>query len=415
MASDEIGFVDGIVAAVSEIVATGTTDLHSSVQDILAFAIEVSLRTPYPTPRSGFFFGEPTTEQWLPLFRYYNDVVLPITILLIGSALAIILFTGTFGTLLSGYERSRGKRRLFIGFLFVLAWWGAGSLVLRFADALTLAIAPDPTSLATNLSDALTLGSNGRVLNAALVAAEGAVVLGVLLWFLLRWIGIFAFMLGMPIAVAIWMVGVGGPLRYVADIAEGLAMKFVPLVLIPVPVAIIYRVGDLLLVTVEGLPSIARFALGLGFPLLSLVVSYYFFFRSPDLSGGRAAAERVEQTAIQTGRELGERLPSPGGRQTIATGRGESGGAEAVDAPAAPAAAGGGAGGEGGGGTAAAEMGAADVGGPTAPDSAGASSDVRSYEDPETARDFGARPDRRLRRDLRRSRDKIRRLRRQNP
>jgi hypothetical protein len=48
-------------------------------------------------------------------------------------------------------------------------------------------------------------------------------------------------------------------------------------------------------------------------------------------------------------------------------------------------------------------------------DVTGAASDVRSYEDPEAARGFGRSREGRFRRDLQRSRDKIRRLRRTNP
>ena len=413
MASDEIGFVDGIVAAVKELFASGAQDLHTSVQELLGLAIGATLRTPYPTPEAGFFFGQPSSEPWISLFAYYNEIVLPITVLMIGSAIALVMFAGTFGNLLTGYERSRGKRRLFLGFLVVLAWWGIGSFTLRFADALAVAIAPDPNSIAANIGGALTIQGSGIMMQAVLATAEAAVVLGVLVWFLLRWVGIYAFMLGMPIAVAIWIAGVGGPLRYLSDIAEGLALKFVPLAFIPVPAAIVYRVGDLLFQTIEGPTQFghpaAAFSLALGFPLLTLVVSYYFFFKSPRLSGASAVAERAERTAIETGREIGERLPSP------ETGRGPSapaGGGAAVGAsPAATTA----------GATDERSEEVAAGGGPRAPeavasaDVTGAASDVRSYEDPETARGFGSSREGRFRRDLQRSRDKIRRLRRRNP
>ncbi|MDY6778972.1 MAG: hypothetical protein SV760_00160 [Halobacteria archaeon] len=308
MPNNEVAFIDGIVEAIKQILTNGSAMLHQSVQEMMPLAVGVSVRTPYPVPQNGFFFGKPTDEPWISLYSYYSDVVLPITVLLFGVSIGVIMFTGTFGALLTGYEKSKAQRRLFIGFLFILAWWGLGSFTLRFADAIATSIAPDPNSVATAFTSKMSLSGTGMVTRAIMVFAEAIIVIGVVLWFLLRWIGIYALMLAMPIAVALWMAGVGGPLRYLSNLIEELAFKFIPLAFISIPVAVVYRVGDLLFQAYNpaaefGNP-IAPFVLVLGFPLLTLVSSYYVFFKAPSIgivSRGQAPSS-TEREAIQKGR-----------------------------------------------------------------------------------------------------------------
>lgn len=309
MANNEVAFVDGIVSAIEEVVLRGADTLHTSVIDILPFAVGVTIRTPHPSPEGGFVFGQPTTEPWTSLYSYYIDFILPITLLLLGAAIALVLFSGTLGSLLSGYERSLTQRRLFLGFLFILAWWGVGTLTLQFSDGLATSIAPNVDSVAGSFTAALdpASASGGPVMRGALTVFEAAVVLGMAFLYLLRWVGIYALMLGMPIAVALWVVNVG-PFAYLSRIVEGLATKFIPLAFVSVPVAIIFRVGDLLFsssVPIENFGHpIAPFVLALGFPILSIFVGYYMVFKTPSIrtmsrESTPAIRERIEKGRVE--------------------------------------------------------------------------------------------------------------------
>lgn len=307
MANNEIAFVDGIIAAVEEILLRGADMLHTSVLDVLPFAVGVTIRTPHPSPSGGLVFGQPTSEPWISLYSYYTEVVLPITLLLLVAGITIMMFSGTLGGLLSGYERSLTQRRLFLGFLFVFAWWAAGTLTLQFADGLATSIAPDVTTVAESFTSALDPGaaSGGPVMRAGLTAFEALVVLGMAFLYLLRWVGIYALMLGMPIAVALWVVNVG-PFAYLSRIVEGLAAKFIPLAFVSVPVAVIFRVGDLLFssnVPIQGFGHpIAPFVLALGFPMMSIFVGYYVVFKTPSIRRmSREATPAVRET-IEKGR-----------------------------------------------------------------------------------------------------------------
>lgn len=326
--TQEIAFVDGIVQAVREALSQGSDELHASMQEMLDLAVTVTVRTPHPTPRDGFFFGEPTNEPWVSLYGYYTEAVLPVTILVIALAVAMILFTGIFGTFLTGYERSRAKRRLVVAFLFVLAWWGIGAFVLRFVDALAVAIAPEPSTVASTFRDTMTLNGHGTTTTAALTLLESLVMLLLVVWFFVRWLGIYALMLATPIGVAFWVVDVG-PFAYLSRLIESLLTKFVPLAFVTVPAAIVFRVGELLFGNFDPAAEFGRgagpFLFALGFPLLVLVVAYYMF-RMPSLRKMTAVTPGmdVERQTVEKGREAPE-----GGAETTAAsvykGRGSDG------------------------------------------------------------------------------------------
>jgi len=331
MANEETAFVDGIRNAAREVLADGSDALHGSVQEMFELAVVVTVRTPYPEPRDGFFFGQPTNEPWLSIYGYYTDAVLPVTVLMIGLAIAMILFTGIFGTFLTGYERSRAKRRLFVAFLFVLAWWGIGAFVLRFVDALATLIAPEPAAVAETFRGVMTVESHGVVTNAALSLLEALVVVFLVVWFFVRWIGIYALMLATPIGVAFWIVDVG-PFAYLSALIEELLTKFIPLAFITVPAAVVFRVGELLFGSFDPAAEfgegVGPFLLALGFPLMILIVSYYVFFSLPsfrNLVRRVPAASATERQTVEKGREEGmPEQEETGGRGSLYKGREES-------------------------------------------------------------------------------------------
>jgi hypothetical protein len=326
MANEETAFVEGIREAAQEVLGDGADALHGSVQEMFELAVVVTVRTPFPEPRDGFFFGQPTNEPWLSIYGYYTEAVLPVTVLILGLAIAMILFTGIFGTFLTGYERSRAKRRLFVAFLFVLAWWGIGAFVLRFVDALATLIAPEPAAVAETFRTAMTVDGHGAVMTAALSLIEAVVVVLLVATFFVRWIGIYALMLATPIGVAFWIVDVG-PFAYLSVLIEELVSKFIPLAFITIPAAVVFRVGELLFASFDPAAEfgsgVGPFLLALGFPLMIHIVSYYIFFNLPSfrtLVGAPATPETTtERQTVEKGRE--EESPTVGGRENLYKGR----------------------------------------------------------------------------------------------
>lgn len=327
--SDGVAFVDGIVQAAREVLSEGAGDLHSTSQEMLEMALIVTVRTPHPQAQDGFFLGAPTNEPWTSLYGYYSEVVLPLTVTVIALAIALLLFTGIFGTFLSGYEKSRAKRRLVIAFLFIVVWWSAGAFVLRFTDALATTIAPPPGEMADVLAENMVLQGAGTVGTAGFAAAEAGVLVVLVLAYLLRWIGLYALMVGMPLAIAFWIVDVG-PFQYLSRLVGDLAMKFVPLAFITVPAAIVYRVGDLVFGVFDPVEAFghaaAPFFLGLSFPFLVLVVSYYVFFKTPKMR--HMIVEPTAGTGDRDTVEKGRTDTPYDSRLDVETGRDSSGDGE---------------------------------------------------------------------------------------
>ncbi len=307
--TEGVAFVDGIIQAAREVLADGATDLHDTSQGMMEMALIATIRTPHPQAQEGFFLGEPMNEPWISLYTYYTEAVLPLTVALIALAIALILFTGIFGTLLSGYEKSKAKRRLVVAFLFVIAWWSIGAFTLRFADALATTIAPPPDDMAATLQETMALEGVGTVSTAGLAVVEAGVFVALILTYLIRWIGVYALMVGMPLAVAFWIVDIG-PFAYLSSIVADVAFKFVPLAFITVPAAIIYRVGDLVFGVFDPVQAFghatAPFMLGLAVPLLVLIVSYYLFLKTPGVRSMTAEPNiqlDSERAPVEKGRE----------------------------------------------------------------------------------------------------------------
>lgn len=311
MSNEEVAFVDGIIQAAREVLTQGAEELHGSVQGMLELAVIVSVRTPHPEPQDGFFFGEPTNEPWTAFYGYYTEAVLPVTILIIALAISMILFTGIFGSFLTGYERSRSKRRLVVAFLFVLAWWGIGAFVLRFVDALALAISPEPALVASTFEENMAIGGHGTVTTSMISVIEAVVIIVLIVSFFVRWVGIYALMLATPIGIAFWIVDVG-PFAYLSALIEELLTKFIPLAFITIPAAVVYRVGDLLFANFDPASEfgtgVGPFFLALSFPLMTLVVSYFIFFKLPSFRNLTRPAQtemKTERQAVEKGREAG--------------------------------------------------------------------------------------------------------------
>ncbi|MFB6284016.1 MAG: hypothetical protein ABEK59_08820 [Halobacteria archaeon] len=311
MAQQELTIVQSFLKVVREVINRGSDMLHGSMQDLLAFTVEITVRTPYPMPKNGFFFGAPKTEPWVSIYEYYSSVIFPITVVMIATALALIMFTGIFGRFLSGYERSRAKRRFFMGFLFILVWWGIGGFTLRIADLFALAVAPDSAEVAGLLAEGMSIDGMNLALSAVFTFIETGVILSVVFVYLVRWVAIYSLMLGMPVIVALWIVDVG-PFAYLSEIAGGLGLKFIPLAFVTIPISIIYRVAGLFFETLDMSSmfsnSVGPFVFSLGFPLLTLFTAYIVFFR-----GGRVIEITGGETQVVTSPQVGE--TSSGGEE----------------------------------------------------------------------------------------------------
>jgi len=204
--------------------------------------------------------------------------------------------------------------------------WGIGAFVLRFVDALALTISPEPALVASTFEENMAIGEHGTVTTSMISVLEAAVIIVLIVSFFVRWVGIYALMLATPIGIAFWIVDVG-PFAYLSALIEELLTKFIPLAFITIPAAVVYRVGELLFANFDPAAEfgtgVGPFFLTLSFPLMTLVVSYFIFFKLPsfrNLTRPGQKEMKTERQTVEKGREA-ETGGDSGGRTGLYKGR----------------------------------------------------------------------------------------------
>ena len=223
---------DGAIEAAVEKAVAGIAAL---LDPILSWVVnELLTDTPHPTPASGGIFGAPPTDStFYNLYNIYHDAILPISTLLVLLGLAVFLFTGIWS---AKKERVTAIRRLMFAIPAILIWWYVAGWYLQFVQGFTdLLLQVGMQQSATGnllISDAGDV-AGGIVALLVLYVIGILPIAAVLAIYLMRWIAIHLYMAGMPLLIAIWCIPVGP----FSSWAESMIKKFVPITLIPIPVA----------------------------------------------------------------------------------------------------------------------------------------------------------------------------------
>jgi len=228
------GIFSAISGGIRWAVREGVEALAALLKPILNSLITLLTSTPYPSPASGGIFGAPPTNStFYELYNVYHNSILPISTLLIMLALAVLLFTGIWS---DKKKRVTAIRRLMFALPAILMWWYVAGWYLQFVQAFTALIvdigveqSATENLLISNPSDIA-----GGIVAALLLYIGGtAASLAVLGIYLIRWVALHLYMPGMPLLIAIWCI----PDDRFSSWAKQLMQKFVPLSLVPIPVA----------------------------------------------------------------------------------------------------------------------------------------------------------------------------------
>lgn len=195
------------------------------------------------TPHPSGVFIEPTEAPWTTLHQYYWETMMPLTFLLFGLAVGLVILLEATSHLFSGYHRARLKRRAFVGLIGILSWWWIAAFSLRLADQLARFITPDLGSI--SLFQTLSFGGIG-LLGIVVSLSVDLILFGLIaLIYFSRQLILYGFVLGMPLLIVAWIPGVG-PFQFVQYLAKRLAGFYVPFLMMPLPVALLFRLGELL-------------------------------------------------------------------------------------------------------------------------------------------------------------------------
>jgi hypothetical protein len=262
--------------------------------------------TPTPETDGSFVFGQPSNIPWEQI---YSSLVAG-EIMLVALLLLVMCVQGRHTIRIfnigSTYETRKTTRSAWTGGFLIVTWYWIAVLALYLVDGFTIVLIPDISAVTEAMTGLLLLTVSNPLLTLFLTGI-GAVAMWVLqALFFLREIMLYILIYAMPIGIALAY----GNLPVVSNIARTVCMKFVPLAIMPIPVALLFRGYELLFG--EGTDSalvpdssFLSYLIAVTLPVLSVIIVWKLFkYASPmttKIIGGTAKAGVTAGAAIGAG------------------------------------------------------------------------------------------------------------------
>jgi len=231
--------------------------------------------TPTPETDGVFVFGTPTNGAW-PAIR---DALVGGEIMLISLLLLLMCVQGRHTMRIfnvgSEYKARRTKKTAWVGACLIICWYWVSALGLYIVDGFTIALLPSLSSLGDVMLNFLreTVTNPGLSLLFAVMGGLSMWVLEALYY--IREVLVLVYVYGMPIAFAIAY----GNLPVLSDIAMGFCKRFVPLAVLPLPAAVVFKGYDLLYsegVLTPNSPFL-KYLVATSLPLIALYLTWKTF------------------------------------------------------------------------------------------------------------------------------------------
>ena len=203
---------------------------------------ESMFRTPVPKTNGPFVFGEPLGAPWVAI----RDAVIGGDVMLLALLLLVISVQGRHTVRIfnvgAAYEAQKARKTAWVGAIIIITWYWIGVLTLYLVNGFTVALFPSLAALRQAMIGFLQLSLTNLALSFILVVLGGISMWALQALFYLREILLYVYMYGMPLAIAVAY----GNVPVLSDIAMRLAKKFVPLAVLPLPAAVLFKGYDLL-------------------------------------------------------------------------------------------------------------------------------------------------------------------------
>ncbi|WP_436926215.1 hypothetical protein [Halosimplex amylolyticum] len=271
--------------------------LKTLIQNNANTALSVAIGTPHPNA----VFIAPTNNPWTSIYGYFWDVLTPLSLLLWALSVGIVIFLESTSYLFSSYHRTKLKRRAFAGLLGILGWWWMDGLARQFTNELAIFLAPDLSEV--TLFETLSVSGVGALVTAITFSVDFILIALVILIYFIREVVLYLFTLLMPILIALWIPGVG-PFSLVSKFMKRLAGFYVPFLFMTIPVALLFRLGQILGenfgFSVEGL---GLWLTALIIPIVAIASPFVLFWQAGSIffmaqSASRHASTRRAQSRM---------------------------------------------------------------------------------------------------------------------
>jgi len=321
--SDPSSGEDAALGGLVEIIIDAATELLRVLFSPIATIIEdhgddlLGLVVGTPAPNS--VFGTPTNGPWPGIYGYYWETIVPLSVSLFGLSVGLIILFESTSHLFGSYHRTKLKKRAFSGLLGILSWWWIAALSLQFVDSLARFLVPS----LSDISLFQTLSFSGMGVLGLVIALSTDLVLFVLIGvlYLARRLVLYLFVLLMPLLIVFWIPGVG-PFSLVSKFMRKLAGFYVPFLFMTVPVALLFRLGELLGQSAGfSAGGIGAWLTALVVPFVAVASPFVLFWQAglvllvADKAARHMSAQRA-RSRVSQGRER-IRQASRGGRNFI--------------------------------------------------------------------------------------------------
>ena len=239
--------------------------------------------TPTPETGGGFVFGTPSNTPWDEI----HSSLVAGEIMLLALLLLVMCVQGRHAIRIfnigSAYEARKVKRSAWTGAFLIVTWYWIAVLALYLVDGFTIALIPDISTVTETMIDLLSVTISNPLL-ALFLTGVGAIAMWALqALFFLREIMLYILIYAMPIGIALTY----GNLPVVSHIARTVCLKFVPLAIMPLPVALLFKGYELLFSegadsTLIPDSSFLSYLIAVTLPLLSIIIVWKLFaYASP--------------------------------------------------------------------------------------------------------------------------------------
>ncbi|REA00495.1 hypothetical protein DEQ92_19655 [Haloferax sp. Atlit-6N] len=301
-----VELIDVVLEGFKDVVDWVISLFESGLKEGYNTLSESMFGTPTPNTDGAFMFGTPSNAPWPTI----QDALVGGEIMLISFLLLLISVQGRhvirIFNMSSGYQAQKTKKTAWTGAFLIITWYWVSVLSLYLVDGLTIALLPSLGSLSAAMLELLRVTITNPALGLLFAALGGISMWAIEALFFIREILLYVYVYGMPIAIALGY----GNIPVLSDIATGFAKRFVPLVVLPLPAAVVFKGYDLLFASGSFSPATAflQYLVAVSLPVVALYLTWKTFSYATPLTAkaiGSASRGAVVVGSVATGAYLG--------------------------------------------------------------------------------------------------------------
>ncbi|WP_324759541.1 hypothetical protein [Haloarcula montana] len=296
----------------------GVRVLVTPIETVLAEFVDPLIELIVSTPTPDTVFGRPTNDAWPAVYDFYWDTMIPLTLFLWALSIGLVIFLESTSHLFGSYHQAKLKRRTFAGLLGILMWWWVAALSLQFVNALTGFLVPDLSEI--TLFETLSFSAMGVIGIAIALLTDLLLFVLIALLYFIRQVVLYLFVVMMPLLIVFWIPGVG-PFVQVSRLMSRLAGFYTPFLFMTVPVALLFRLGELIGGSVNlSMKGFGQWLMALVIPIVAIAAPFVLFWQAgaiflmADRASHRLSSQRasdrlargsdVGQTGVQGGQNF---------------------------------------------------------------------------------------------------------------